>query len=135
MELKFGVKDFSQIRKSLKENNARFLYRRKERYTYLKNGDKLTTYKGKYFYVTIKKKNNMFILKKTSITKNIYQSLLPNTKRILNNSKSVYKIGLIEISLNEMEVGKFVIIDGKNPIHLSKALQLKNQITKPFSEL
>ncbi len=135
MELKFSVRDFSGIKKSLKESNAKFLYRRKEKYVYLTNGNKLTSYQGRYFYVTIKKKNGMFLLRKKGVTKGVYQSLLKNTKRILNNSRYIYKIGLTEISLNEMEVGKFVIIDSKNPTMLAKRFGLKNQVTKPFSEL
>ena len=136
MELKFRVNNFSRIRKSLKENDARFLCRRKEIYIYLKDGNKLTRYQGKYFYVTIRKKNSMFLLKKRKITKKEHQFLISRgIKKILNNSRLIYKIGSTEISTNEMEVGKFVILDGGRNIQFAKKLGLRNRITKPFSEL
>lgn len=139
MELKFKVRNFSKTKKELEKLNARFVDRRKEHYIYLKQGGKLQRRKGNFYFVSIKKKKNMFILDYRKITKREYDKIKRNSeiKRILTNKRQIYKIDRTEISFNELEVGRFVILDGneKDTSALAKKFGLNNLITKPFSEL
>lgn len=137
MERKFRVRTFSEIKKSLK--NANLVDKRTEYYVYLKSGGKLQRTKGKFYLVSIKKKGNMFVLNYRKITQNRYNQIKRRSeiKRSLRNRRQIYKLGRTEISFNELEVGKFVILDGtkKDTAILAKRFGLKNPITKPFSEL
>lgn len=135
MELKFSVRDFSTIKSQL--GNAKLREGLTEKYVYLRSGNKLTKNHHGYFYVTIKKNGKSFLLKKRKIDREEYVAHLKNIKRVLNNKRIIYNLGKVDISFNEMEVGKFVIINGpvKDGKKLAKFLKLKNIVTKPFSEL
>jgi len=137
MELKFRVTDFSKIKKFMK--SAKLVDKRIEHYVYLKDGSKLQKTEEKFYLVSIKKRANMFALNHREITQNQYNKIKRNSeiKRILSNKRQIYKLGRMKISFNQLEVGKFVILDGtrKDSSVLARKLGLKRLVTKPFSDL
>ena len=138
MELKFRTRDFSKFKKYLKESNAKHIENSIEHYIYLKSGNKLTNIRDKYFFVKITKQNNFFKLRRRKIDRKNYNRIKKSeAKIILDNKRQIYKYSSTMISLNEMKVGKFVILDGtkQGVLQLAKLLKLKNPVTKPFSEL
>ena len=112
--------------------------RRTERYIYLDSG-KLKESKRKYYFVNIRKKNNFFELRYKQIGKDTYNGKLKKSKKkkLIVNNRQNYLLGRVEISLNKMKVGKFVILNGskKDILSMSKKIKLKNLVNKPFSEL
>lgn len=137
MELKFRVRDFNQIRKVIKKLGAKLIDERTEHYVYLKSGNKLQKMKRKYYFVRIRKKGIFFRLAYLKISKHEYDKILKKeiVKRKLNNKREIWKVYSIVVSLNQMEVGKFVILEGNRSSALAKKLGLKNIVTKPFSDL
>ncbi len=139
MELKFKITNFSGIRAALEKSGAAFQGRFTEHYAYLENGKKLTKRNGRHYLVAIGKRGRFFRLKHRKITKGHYAKLLESSiiRKKLTNRRSVYKLGSTKISFNSMEMGNFVILDGreKEIMRLKKLFRLKRTVTKPFSEL
>ncbi len=138
MEMKFRVKDFSNIRKVLRREGARLIDKRSEKYVYLDSG-KLRSTRGKLYFVKIKKKRNFFELSYTMIDRKTYEKKLRSSKKrkVVVNKRHIYVLGKIDVSLNEMKAGKFVILDGpKNSVAAAvRKLKLKDVVKKQFSEL
>src|SRR3989338_1303168 len=110
MELKFHVKNFSEAIRFLRSHKAKLVDRRTERYIYLDSG-KLKESKRKYYFVNIRKKNNFFVLRYKQINKDTYNRKLKKSKsrKLIVNKRQNYLLERVEISLNEMNIGKFVI--------------------------
>ena len=115
MELKFRVKDFKEIKKMIRQLKAKLIDSRTELYNYLDSENKLQVTKGKYYRVSIKKKRNLFQLTYKMIDKDTYNKTLKKSGVIktLRNKRHIYRVDSVDVSLNSMKIGKFVISDGK----------------------